>query len=188
MTGRSCERVGAQARRRLSGGGVDPSRILDYTGVVPRPSYDEVVLLTGLPSFAARTTCEEIVRSSPKTLVFALIVPKFEAEARDFLDALPMEQRSRVQLVEGDAAAMDLGLSGAELKQLASEVDRIHHIAGVSYLGVDRPTAEHVNVGGAHEIIEFARACRSLKCLVQTTPTALVSRRPDRRRARGHRS
>jgi thioester reductase-like protein len=141
---------------------------------VPRPSYDEVVLLTGLPSFAARTTCEEIVRASKSTLVFALVRAKFEAEARDFLDALPLDQRSRVQLVEGDAAAMDLGLSGIELKQLASEVDRIHHVAGVSYLGVDRETAEHVNVGGAREILEFAAACSSLKCLIHHS-SALVS-------------
>jgi thioester reductase-like protein len=141
---------------------------------VPRPSYDEVVLLTGLPSFAARTTCEEIVRTSPKTLVHALVRSKFETEAREILDALPMDQRSRIQLVEGDAAAMDLGLSGAEFRQLASEVDRIHHAASVSYLGVERATAEHVNVQGAHEILEFAAACSSLKCLVHHS-TALVS-------------
>ena len=71
-----------------------------------------------------------------------------------------MDQRSRVQLVEGDSAAMDLGLSGVELKQLASEVDRIHHAASVSYLGVDRPTAEQMNVGGAREILEFATRAR----------------------------
>jgi thioester reductase-like protein len=139
-----------------------------------RPSYDEVVLLTGLPSFGARTTCEEIVRTSPKTLVHALVRPKFATEARELLDALPIDQRSRVQLVEGDAAAMDLGLSGAEFKQLASEVDRIHHAASVSYLGVDRESAEHVNVGGAREILEFAEACTSLKCLIHHS-TALVS-------------
>ncbi len=139
-----------------------------------RPSYDEVVLLTGLPSFAARTMCEEIVRTSPKTLVHALVRGKFEAEAREFLDALPSDQRSRVQLVEGDAAAMDLGLSGVELKQLASEVDRIHHAASVSYLGVDHESASHVNVGGAREILDFAAGCASLKCLVHHS-TALVS-------------
>ena len=139
-----------------------------------RPNYDEVVLLTGLPAFGARTTCEEIVRTSPKTLVHALVKSKFEGEVRELLDALPMDQRSRVQIVEGDPAAMDLGLSGVEFKQLAAEVDRIHHAAGVSYLGVDRATAEHVNVHGAHEVLEFAAACSSLKCLVHHS-TALVS-------------
>jgi thioester reductase-like protein len=141
---------------------------------VSRPNYDEVVLLTGLPAFGARTTCEEIVRTSPKTLVYALVKSKFEGEVRELLDALPIDQRSRVQIVEGDSGAMDLGLSGVEFKQLASEVDRIHHAAGVSYFGVDRATAEHVNVHGAHEILEFAAACSSLKCLVHHS-TALVS-------------
>jgi thioester reductase-like protein len=141
---------------------------------VARANYDEVVFLTGLPSFAARTVCEEILRTSPRTLVHAVVRAKFEREARDFLDVFPLDQRSRVQLVEGDAAAMDLGLSGKELKQLAGEVDRIHHAAGLSYLGVDRAEAEHVNIEGAREILEFASACSSLKCLVHHS-SALVS-------------
>jgi thioester reductase-like protein len=141
---------------------------------VPRAGFDEVVLLTGLPSFTARTMCEEIVRTSPKTLVHAIVRAKFAADAREVLDALPLAQRSRVKLVEGDAAAMDLGLSGAEYKALAAEVDRIHHCAGVSYQGVDRSTAEHVNIGAAREVLELAAACSRLKCLVHHS-TALVS-------------
>jgi thioester reductase-like protein len=132
------------------------------------------VLLTGLPSFPARTLCEEIVRTSSRTLVHALVRSKHEGDARDFLDGLPLEQRARVQLIEGDAAAMDLGLSGTEFKQLASEVDRIHHAAAISYLGVDQATASRVNEDGAREILEFAAACPSLKCLVHHS-TALVS-------------
>jgi thioester reductase-like protein len=130
-----------------------------------RPGYEEVVLLTGFPSFAARKMCEELV-ASEGTLVHAVVQPKFEAEAREVLDALPLEQRSRVNLLEGDTAAMDLGLSGGEWKSLAAEVDRIHHMAQVSYLGADRKLAEHVNLGGAREILELASACRSLECLV----------------------
>jgi thioester reductase-like protein len=136
-----------------------------------RASYDEVVLLTGFPSFNARKMCEELLRPGPssdrgRTLVHALVRPQLEAEARAALDELPLEQRSRVQLIEGDAASMDLGLSGAEWKGLAKEVDRIHHCASVSYLGVDRAAAEHVNVGGAREVLEFARGCEGLKALV----------------------
>lgn len=130
-----------------------------------RPGYDEVVLLTGFPSFTARKMCEELV-SRDRTLVHAVVHSKFEEGAREALDALPLEQRARVNLLEGDAAAMDLGLSGAEWKSLAVEVDRIHHMAQVSYLGADRKLAEQVNVGGAREILEMAAACTSLKCLV----------------------
>lgn len=134
-----------------------------------RKGYDEVVLLTGFPSFTARKMCEELVGgggASDRTLVHAVVQKKHEAEAREALDELPLEQRGRVNLLEGDASAMDLGLSGAEWKSLASEVDRIHHMAQVSWLGADRALAERVNIGGAREILELARSCASLKCLV----------------------
>lgn len=130
-----------------------------------RRGYDEVVLLTGFPSFKARKMCEELVRS-PRTLVHAVVHKKFEADAREALEALPLDQRSRVNLLEGDAAAMDLGLSGREFADLAGEVDRIHHMAQVSYLGADRKLTEQVNLGGAREILELASACRSLRALV----------------------
>jgi len=135
-----------------------------------RAGYDEVVLLTGFPSFAARRMCEELLggdeEAGKKTLVHAIVRSKFASEAAEALDALPLEQRSRVNLIDGDAAAMDLGLSGDEFRSLAYEVDRIHHVAQVSYLGVDAKTAEHVNVTGAREILELAEACSDLKCLV----------------------
>jgi thioester reductase-like protein len=135
-----------------------------------RAGYDEVVLLTGFPTFPARRMCEEILKGDgatpSRTLIHAVVRSKLANEAKDALEALPFEQRSRVNLIEGDAAAMDLGLSGEEFASLAAEVDRIHHVAQVSYLGVDAKTAEHVNVGGAHEILEFAEACSNLECLV----------------------
>ncbi len=133
---------------------------------MPRKGYDEVVLLTGFPSFTARKMCEEIVKGPGRAFVHAVVHQKFEPDAREALDALPLEQRSRVNLMEGDAAAMDLGLSGTEFKSLASEVDRIHHMAQVSYLGADKKLAEQVNLGGAREILELATACTDLKCLV----------------------
>ena len=131
-----------------------------------RAGYDEVVLLTGFPSFTARKMCGELVRTGTRTLVHAVVHPKLEMEAREALDGLPLEQRGRVNLIEGDAAAMDFGLSGTELASLTPEIDRIHHMAQVSYLGADRKLAEQVNVGGAREMLEVAALCKSLKCAV----------------------
>ena len=110
--------------------------------------------------------CEELVRSSDRTLVHAIVNAKQQGEARAALDALTLDQRRRVNLVEGDAAAMDFGLSGAELRSLTGEIDRIHHLPQVSYLGADRKVAETVNIAGARELLEVARACTSLKCVV----------------------
>ena len=138
-----------------------------------RPGFDEVVLLTGFPAFSARKICEEIL-ASPKTLVHAVVRSKSMADAMLALDTLPLEQRRRVNLLEGDAAAMDLGLSGKELRGIVQDVDRIHHAAEVSYLGVDSAMAEQTNVGGSREILEVAESCSNLKCLVFHS-TAAVS-------------
>jgi thioester reductase-like protein len=141
---------------------------------MPRAGYDEVVLLTGFPSFAARKMCEELVRGPERTLVHAVVRPSSLADAEGALDALTLEERRRVVLIEGDAAAMDYGLSGAELAALTPEIDIIHHMAQVSYLGADRKLAAQVNVNGAREALEVASQCPSLKNLVYHS-TAQVS-------------
>ena len=82
-----------------------------------RKGYEEVVLLTGYPSFSARKMCEEILQR-PRVLVHAVVREKLAGDAAAALDGLPLEQRSRVNLIEGDAAWMDLGLSGAEFRSL----------------------------------------------------------------------
>ena len=119
-----------------------------------RAGFDDVVLLTGLPSFYARRLCEGLLEV-PKTLVHAVVPETLTNEAEDFRASLPLEQRARLHLLAGDAASMDMGLSGAEYRELAGEIDRIHHSANVSYLGVDERTAEQVNVGGAREAVEM---------------------------------
>lgn len=126
---------------------------------------DDTVLLTGFPGLLARAVCSEIVRDAHAN-VFATVSSKSIDEARAFVDGLTPDQRTRVRMIEGDSASIDLGLSGAEFRSLARDVTRIHHCAQVTYLGADRATAERGNVGGAHEIIEFAVSCKALDCLV----------------------
>src|ERR1700722_2935859 len=104
-------------------------------------SRDDVVLLTGYPSLVARAVCTELLARDPKARVVALVRSKFLADARTSRDELPAERRKRLRFLEGDAAAIDLGLSGTEWKELARDITRIHHCAQVTYLGVDRKTA-----------------------------------------------
>ncbi len=147
----------------------------------------DVVLLTGLPSLLSRAVCAEIVSRDPRARVEAVVRSKFVEDAREALDSLSAAQRRRVHIIEGDAAAIDLGLSGAEFKSLARDVTRIHHSAQVTYLGVDKKTAEHVNVGSAQEVVELAASCENLECLVFHS-TAQVSGGPARPGARGRAS
>ncbi|MEP7126792.1 MAG: SDR family oxidoreductase [Byssovorax sp.] len=136
---------------------------------MPRPGYDSVLLVTGYPSLHARRMIEQILRTEPRSLVYTLKTPEtpetpaFPPPAELDLSA---EQRARVVFLEGTPHAMDLGLSGAEFRQLAREVDRIHHLAHVGSSAVDRRTAHTINVVGAAEILEFSRAASHLSCLV----------------------
>ncbi len=131
-----------------------------------RRGYDEVLLVTGFPTFRGRKMVEHLARAEPRSLIYVVVRSKFASEAEEALSQLPSEQRARIVAIEGDAAAMDLGLSGKEYRELAAEVDRIHHVAQVTYAGVDRKMAEAVNIGATREIIELGKACEHIKSIV----------------------
>ena len=131
---------------------------------MPRPGSDAVLLITGFPSLYARKMVHHILTEEPRAFVYAVVPNDRMERAQAEREALPLADR--VVLIEGDPSSMDLGLSGAEFRQLAREVDRIHHLSHVSVGSVDRPRAHAANVVSAAEIIEFARAASALECLV----------------------
>ena len=134
-----------------------------------------VVLVTGFPtSFLAVRVVRKVLAEDPDATVRCLVQTKFLGRAEEALRALPARHRSRVQFLDGDVAAMDLGLSGQERVALAAEVDVVHHCAAATYLGVSREVAERVNLDGAREILELAADAAHLERLVHWS-TALVS-------------
>ena len=126
----------------------------------------ETVLITGLPCLQARGLLQLILEAEPQTDVVGVVLSKRLDLVASLVDALPAKHRRRVTLLEGDAAAIDLGLSGSEYRDLAGRVTRIHHTAHVSWVGVDRQTAEQVNIQGAVEMVELGRAAERLRCIV----------------------
>ncbi|RLB58561.1 MAG: oxidoreductase [Deltaproteobacteria bacterium] len=137
-------------------------------------SAGEVVLVTGYPRLPARRLVAHILDHEPDTQVVLVVLDKLLESARLRLAELDQPLRRRVQLLEGDAAAMDLGLSGAEYRALAATVTRIHHLAHVSYVGVERQTAEYTNIQGAVEMVELGRAADRLTRIIHHS-TAHVS-------------
>ena len=131
-----------------------------------RAGFDDVVLLTGFPAFAARKMCEELLRGPERIFVHALVRMERLDEAKEVLDVLPLEQRQRVAFIVGDTSAIDFGLAREELRALTKEVDVIHHLAQVVRPGTNATTAYAVNVHGAREVTEIAALCPGLKCLV----------------------
>src|SRR5262249_34898283 len=119
-------------------------------------SAREVVLVTGFPLLIARLVTEELLARAPHRVVRLLVRTKFVPEAQAYVRASRFG--NRIELLEGDVAAIDLGLSGQEFNALAAELDYIQHLAQVSYEGADRKVTYALNVQGAREVLELAKA------------------------------
>ncbi|MDC3989433.1 SDR family oxidoreductase [Polyangium jinanense] len=141
---------------------------------MPRPGHDEVVLINGFPSLYAQRITEHVLSTNPRAFVYVVVRAEEKVEADRALVGLGEAEATRTRVLEGDPAAMDLGLSGPEYRQLASEVDRIHHAAHAAWVGMDEATAARANVATTAEILELARASSSLEALVVHS-TAAVS-------------
>lgn len=126
----------------------------------------EVVLLTGAPSLAARGLMARILESEPSAEVVLVVLERLLPQVAVQLDELGKEARDRVEVLSGDAAAIDLGLSGAEYRALAARVTRVHHLAAVSFVGATEESARYTNLGGASEMVELGRAADRLAHIV----------------------
>ncbi|WP_053237239.1 SDR family oxidoreductase [Sandaracinus amylolyticus] len=134
-----------------------------------------VTLVTGFPtSFLATRMVRKILAEERSAQVRCVVQEKFWERAQEIVSALPVRDRERVTLLEGDVASMDMGLSGKEHVALAQEVQVIHHCAAATYLGVARDVAQRVNVDGVREVLELAREAKKLERLVHWS-SALVS-------------
>lgn len=130
------------------------------------------VLVTGFPRMIARCITSKLLQKYPECRVQLLVRQKFLQEAKTFVDGL--QDNERITVLEGDATAIDLGLSGLEWKTLASEVTHIQHHAYVSYEGAPERDIRALNIQGTHEVLELARHASKLRRLVHHS-TAHVS-------------
>jgi len=103
--------------------------------------------------------------AQPDTKVVALVHPERRDEAREAL-AQPALERASVELIEGDPAAIDFGLSGPEYLRLAREIEVVHALYSITDAAVSEELCERVNVGAARELAEFSRAASALRALV----------------------
>jgi nucleoside-diphosphate-sugar epimerase len=133
---------------------------------MPRPGFESVLLVTGFPSLYARRMIEHVLTAEPSAFLYVTVDPAREMEAQAFLAAMIASKRDRVALLEGSSTSIDLGLSGAEFRQVTREVDVIHHMVHTSDADADKKTAEALNIVSASEILEIARAASALRCLV----------------------
>jgi thioester reductase-like protein len=147
---------------------------------VPHSGYDSTVLLTGYPAFEARLLVERILAIEPSTLLFCLVQEADAAAACQAAANLSAPDRSRLVMVQGDPAGMDMGLSGREYLDVRSRVDRIYHFAPILSQTANADQARYGNVDGVCEIINLAREASHLRCVVLRSSASVAGTRTGR--------
>jgi nucleoside-diphosphate-sugar epimerase len=122
------------------------------------------LLISGFPGFRARAVLARALELDAVARPTLLVHPERRAEADAALEKIA--HGGRAEVLEADPAAIDFGLARAEYFGLAKRITHIQHVYQVLELGAPAGAAEAVNVGGAREMIEFARVAKRLARLV----------------------
>ncbi len=131
-------------------------------------------LVTGFPALRARTFVRRVLAVRPDLSLVLIVHPALSARANQVLSGLSAEARARIEVMSGNPAAIDFGLSGKNYLALAGRIARIHHFYQSLSYSLDEREARQLNVGGVREVIEFARSCAGLRRLVHYS-TVFVS-------------
>ena len=134
--------------------------------------FDEVLLVTGFPSFRARSLVAWLVENAQFARLELIVHPRRRQEAQAMLAELASGER--VNLLDGDPGAIDFGLSSDEYLDLGRRVQRVFSMHQVTDATLDEETAREANIKGARELIEFGRTAKDLRCLVHFS-SAFVS-------------
>ena len=141
------------------------------------PKLPSIALVTGFPDHYLATRVVQRLLEVDRSLRLRCIVRESQLErANAFVARLSFQQRERLRLLVGDAAALDLGLSGKELGRLTAEVELIHHCASTTDLAGTKSQAA-ATVTAAREILELADDCANLQRLVHWSSTTVSGAR-----------
>ena len=133
-----------------------------------------VALVTGFPLDVACRTALELAAGGDH--VYLLARAKFAVDASELSRRAAADTNSggRIDVVEGDIVSLDLGLTGSQVRLLHAELDEVHHVAAITYLGIAGARMRSVNVEGVREVLEFALGARRLR-RVSLWSTAFVA-------------
>jgi len=123
-----------------------------------------IAFITGLPHFFTYKLLNKILDEDFFIKIYVLIREEHTKKIYKYINKnLTASQASRVNVLEGDVVAVDLGLSGKEYSQVTKESTHIYHMASRYFYGMDENIAYKVNVRGTKNTIELAVNCKNLQ-------------------------
>lgn len=126
----------------------------------------ETILILGFPGFAARRLALHLLAHEPTAALVLVRRAEDADESANVLGSLSPGERARVTELEGDPAALDFGLSGAEYRKLAGSVERVFHFASTIESADRGSFIANRNLACAREVIELARPAERLRGVV----------------------
>jgi thioester reductase-like protein len=126
--------------------------------------FDETVFVTGFPGFIAGRLVQRLATDG--ALLQLLVQPELQARARQdiaHIVAAAGVSPNQFRMVTGDITKESLGLEKRDQEMVCTEATTIFHLAALYDLAVKRDPAQHVNVGGTHNVNKFARTVTQLK-------------------------
>jgi thioester reductase-like protein len=136
-----------------------------------------VTLVTGFPNFRASQLISHLLASEE---VWTVIHARDQPLAERFQAALPGAGADRFHYFTGDPAAIDMGLSGSEYRELCRSVTCIQHLAQVTGPTFGKESFEELNVGSMREALELALAAPRLAALVAHSSVVVSGDRQGR--------
>lgn len=124
-----------------------------------------VTLVTGFPNYRATSLVHHLLEHCADH-VWAVTTADGSANAERYREQLSAAQRERLRFFTGEPSSIDMGLSGAEYRDLTDAVSCIQHLAPTTEPIEGGQPCELVNVGGTREVLELARAARQLESVV----------------------
>ncbi len=136
------------------------------------------VLLIGFTGFIAKVWVANILkdlpeigkiyllirrsRSTPALARFERILsesPLFASFHEQYGDKLPQFIADKIEIVEGDVSAKDLGLDEVTLTRLRPKLDVIINSSGLTDFNPDLRQALQINIDGTDVMLDFVRSC-----------------------------
>lgn len=124
-----------------------------------------VTLVTGFPNAKARQLASHLLGSAEGE-VWAVVPPRDTASAEQFARMLPGALAARFRFYVGEPWAIDMGLSGAEYREIRAAVTYIQHAALVTGPTFSKEAYDELQVGSMREALELASAADRLAALV----------------------
>ncbi|MEP7193971.1 MAG: SDR family oxidoreductase [Actinomycetota bacterium] len=134
--------------------------------------------MTGFPGFLGSALLPRLLARREGVRAICLVQPQHMAMAQHRvreIEAAHPHTLDRVELIEGDITAPDLGTDPAVHDDL-QEVDEVWHLAAIYDLTVAEGVARRVNVDGTARVLEFCQSRPKLSRL-QYVSTCYVSGR-----------